>query len=156
MSKKFLSSKIYDGYSTCFRQWKATDTHCQYLHGYSVSLKITYEGQLDDKNWVVDFGRAKRSDIEIEGMKVKEWLAYMLDHTVIVAEDDPFLEAFKQMDKVGAARVRIIPAVGAEKFAEYFYNKLNQWVKEDTNNRCKIVSVEVREHEKNSAIYYGE
>ena len=83
MSKRFLSTKIYDGYSTCFRQWKATDPHCQYLHGYSVSLKITYEGELDDKNWVVDFGRAKRSDIEIEGMKVKEWLAYMLDHTVI-------------------------------------------------------------------------
>ena len=81
----------------------------------------------------------------------------LLDNEAIdEVQDDPFLEAFKQMDKVGAARVRVIPAVGAEKFAEYFYNKLNDWVKEDTNNRCKIISVEVREHEKNSAIYYGE
>ena len=156
MSKRFLSTKIYDGFSTCFRQWRAEDTHCKYLHGYSVSLKVVYEGDLDFRNWVVDFGRAKRSDVLIDNMNLKEWLAYMLDHTIIVAEDDPFLEAFKQMDKVGAAQVRVIPAVGAEKFAEFFYNKLNDWVQEDTDGRCKVKSVEVREHEKNSAIYYGE
>jgi 6-pyruvoyltetrahydropterin/6-carboxytetrahydropterin synthase len=47
----------------------------------------------------------------------------------------------------------VIPAVGAEKFAEYFYHKLNEWVTKDTNGRCRVTSVEVREHEKNSAIY---
>ena len=149
----FQSTKVFDGFSCCFRQWKANTTHCQYLHGYSVSLKITYEGDLDGRNWVVDFGRAKRSGVLIDGMNLKDWLNYMLDHTVIMAEDDPSLEEFKQLDSKGVIQLRILPAVGAEKFAEYFYNKINAWVDEDTNGRCRVVSVEVREHEKNSAIY---
>ena len=149
----YRSTKIYDGFSTCFRQWKAVDTHCKYLHGYSVSLKVTYEGDLDGRNWVVDFGRAKRSEVLIDGMNLKDWLNYMLDHTVIMAEDDPSLEEFKQLNSKGIIQLRVIPAVGAEKFAEYFYHKINNWVKEDTYDRCRVVSVEVREHEKNSAIY---
>ena len=153
MQKRFRSTKIYDGYSTCFRQWKATDTHCQYLHGYSVSLKVTYEGDLDFRNWVVDFGRAKRSEEHINGMNLKEWLAYMLDHTVILSEDDPALPTFEALDQHGIVQLRVLPAVGAEKFAEYFYHKLNEWVTIDTNGRCRVSSVEVREHEKNSAIY---
>ena len=152
----YRSTKIYDGFSTCFRQWKAVDTHCQYLHGYSVSLKITYEGDLDGRNWVVDFGRAKRSGVLIDGMNLKEWLNYMLDHTVIMAEDDPSLEEFKQLDNKGVIQLRIIPATGAEKFAEYIYNKLNTFVQEETDGRVRVTQVEFMEHNKNSAIYEGE
>jgi len=86
-------------------------------------------------------------------MNLKDWLNYMLDHTVIMSEDDPSLEEFKQLDSKGVIQLRVLPAVGAEKFAEYFYHKINDWVKEDTYDRCRVVSVEVREHEKNSAIY---
>ena len=36
---KFQSTKIFDGFSCVFRQWKAEETHCKYpLHGYGVSL----------------------------------------------------------------------------------------------------------------------
>ena len=35
---KFISTKVFDGFSTVFRQWKAETTHCKYLHGYGVSL----------------------------------------------------------------------------------------------------------------------
>ncbi len=41
--EKYQSTKIFDGYSTVFRQWKAKDTHCQFLHGYGVSLKRWFE-----------------------------------------------------------------------------------------------------------------
>ena len=44
---KFTSTKLFDGYSTCFRQWKATDTHCSYLHGYALSFRVWFEGELD-------------------------------------------------------------------------------------------------------------
>ena len=44
---KFQSTKVFDGYSTVFRQWKATTTHCQYLHGYGISFKLWFEGKLD-------------------------------------------------------------------------------------------------------------
>ena len=38
------------------------------------------------------------------------------------------------MDKAGVAQVRVIPATGAEKFSEYIYNKLNEFVKTETDN----------------------
>ena len=38
----YKSTKIIDGFSTCFRQWKATHSHCQYLHGYSISFKLIF------------------------------------------------------------------------------------------------------------------
>ena len=44
----FVSTKVFDGFSCCFRQWKATTTHCQYLHGYGVSFKVWFEGDLDE------------------------------------------------------------------------------------------------------------
>ena len=40
-----------------------------------------------------------------------------------------------------------------DKGAEYIFNKLNPFVKEETNNRVKVKQVEFREHGKNSAIY---
>ena len=42
----FISTKVFDGFSCCFRQWKATTTHCQFLHGYGVSFKVWFEGDL--------------------------------------------------------------------------------------------------------------
>ena len=44
-------------------------------------------------------------------------------------------------------------AVGAEKFAEYIYTKVNEFIFPETDGRVKIAKVEFREHGKNSAIY---
>ena len=149
----FVSTKVFDGFSCCFRQWKATTTHCQYLHGYGVSFKVWFEGDLDERNWVWDFGGMKRAKTKIDGKSPKEWMDYMFDHTVIVAEDDPWVNTLRQLDNENIAQVRIVPATGAEKFAEFIYYKLNKFVKEETNNRVKVKQVEFREHGKNSAIY---
>ena len=37
---KFQSSKVFDGFSTVFRQWKAETTHCRFIHGYGISFKV--------------------------------------------------------------------------------------------------------------------
>ena len=37
------------------------------------------------------------------------------------------------MDTAGVAQVRVIEATGAEKFAEYIYHKLNDFVKTETD-----------------------
>lgn len=89
---KFQSTKTYGtdrGLSCCFRQWKANHSHCSTLHGYSLGFKFVFESEtLDEKNWCFDFG----------GMKpIKEYLDYMFDHTILVAEDDPALEVFKTL-----------------------------------------------------------
>lgn len=149
----FISTKVFDGFSTVFRQWKADGTHCRFLHGYGVSFQIWFQGDLDERNWVWDFGGMKRAEGKIDGMSPKEWMDYMFDHTFIVAEDDPFAESFQRMDEAGVAQVRVIPATGAERFAEFIYNKVNPFVEAETNGRVKVAKVEFKEHGKNSAIY---
>jgi len=151
---KFQSTKVFDGFSTCFRQWKANTTHCQYLHGYGVSFKLWFEGDLDERNWVWDFGGMKRAKGKIDGMSPKEWFDYMFDHTVIIAEDDPQLDKyFRKLDRNGTIQLRVIPAAGAEKFAEFIYNKVNPFIIEETEGRVKLARVEFREHSKNTALY---
>ena len=150
---KFQSSKVFDGFSTVFRQWKAETTHCRFVHGYGISFKVYFEGDLDVRNWVWDFGGMKRAKTQIDGKSPKEWMDYMFDHTLIVAEDDPFIKAFQQMEEAGVAQVRIIPATGAEKFAEYIYNKLNKFVDTETEGRVRVTKVKFMEHGKNAACY---
>ena len=152
---KYQSTKLFDGFSCVFRQWKAEDTHCKFLHGYGVSFRVTFEGELDERNWVWDFGGMKRAKGTIDGLNPKAWMDYMFDHTVIVAEDDPGLSGFKTMDYLQIAQVRIIPATGAEQFAKYIYDKLNAFILEETEGRVRIVKVEFMEHAKNTAIYEG-
>jgi len=151
---KFKSTKIFDGFSTVFRQWQAKDTHCRFLHGYAIEFKVTFQGELDYRNWVWDFGGMKRSKTKIDGMSAKEWMDYMFDHTVVLANDDPELDSFRMMDAHGIIQLRIIDGpVGAERFAEYIYHKLNAFVQEETDGRVSIANVEFFENKKNTAIY---
>lgn len=149
----FQSTKVFDGFSCVFRQWKASGTHCRFLHGYGVSFRVWFEGELDHRNWVWDFGGMKRAKTAIDGMNPKMWMDYMFDHTTLVAEDDPFLDGFKRMYVDDIIQLRIIPATGAEQFAKFIYDKLSVFVQAETEGRVKITQVEFMEHSKNTAIY---
>lgn len=150
---RFTSTKLFDGYSTCFRQWRAKGTHCQFLHGYAVSFRVWFEGDLDHRNWVFDFGGMKRATAKINGMSPKDYFAYLLDHTTIIAQDDPYLSQFKQMHEDGIIQLRILPTTGCERFAEYLYTVINNFLFEETKGRVRAVKIEVYEHERNSASY---
>ena len=150
---KFQSTKLFDGYSTCFRQWKAEDTHCKYLHGYAVSFRVWFEGDLDERNWVFDFGGMKRAKNTINGMAPKDYFTWLLDHTTIIANDDPYLEQFKQMHSDGIIQLRIMDSVGCERFAGFLYDIINKFLAIETDGRVKVTKVEVYEHERNSASY---
>jgi 6-pyruvoyltetrahydropterin/6-carboxytetrahydropterin synthase len=152
---KFQSTKVFDGFSCVFRQWKAEGTHCRFLHGYGISFRVWFKGELDERNWVWDFGGMKRAKGTIDGMNPKAWLDYMFDHTTIVAKDDPYLFTFQELHDCGVIQLRIIPAVGAEQFAKYIFEKLNTFVQEETSSRVKVTRVEFMENNKNSAIYEG-
>ena len=149
----FKSTKLFDGFSCCFRQWKAETTHCRFLHGYGVSFRVTFDGMLDHRNWVWDFGGMKRAKTKIDGMSPKEWMDYMFDHTVLVAIDDPDLKIFQTMYDNDIIQLRVVEATGAEKFAEYIFKKLNTFVRTETNERVHVKRVEFMEHNKNTAIY---
>lgn len=145
----FQSTKTYNhaiGLSAAFRQWRA-DSHCKFIHGYALAVKFTFEAaELDRRNWVVDFGSLK---------SLKGWLEDTFDHKLLVAEDDPHIDYFRAMDGV-LWQLRVVPATGCEKFAELIYGATEVWLKDNGYApRVRLVSVEIREHGANSAIYAG-
>jgi 6-pyruvoyltetrahydropterin/6-carboxytetrahydropterin synthase len=150
---KHQSSKVFDGFSTVFRQWKAEDTHCRFLHGYGISFKVYFEGELDHRNWVWDFGGMKRAKTKINGKSPKEWMDYMFDHTVVAAKDDPAVDVLEEMNERGIIQLRWVEATGAEKFAEFIFNKLNSFVQVETEGRVRVTKVKFMEHGKNAAYY---
>lgn len=150
---KFKSTKLFDGFSCVFRQWKAEGTHCRFLHGYGISFRVWFEGELDGRNWVWDFGGMKRAKGTIDGMNPKAWMDYMFDHTTLVAKDDPELAGFRIMDAQGLIQLRLLPAVGAEQFAKFIFEKVDAFVQEETEGRVKVAKVEFKENDRNTAIY---
>lgn len=142
---KYISTKIITLGSTTFRQPLAT-SHCKFLHGYNLYAKFWFKAKfLDENNWVVDFGALKQ---------LKKRFQKQFDHTTIISRNDPLLNEFLKLNKVGGIDLRIMnKGIGIEKFAEYCYEQSNNYVKKITNERCWVLKVEVFEHEKNSAIY---
>jgi 6-pyruvoyltetrahydropterin/6-carboxytetrahydropterin synthase len=146
----FISTKTYNhniGLSCAFRQWRAKHSHCKYMHGYALSVRINFKGMLNDRNWVYDFGDLKF---------VKQFLQDTFDHKTVVAEDDPELETFKELEEKGLIQLVVIPHVGCEKFAEYICKEIAPQIVVNSNERVKLMSVEVREHSGNSAIYIND
>ena len=145
--REFKSTKLFDGYSVAFRQWKAKHSHCHFLHGYAMKFKVTFIGNLDKMNWVCDFGSFKRNGI-------KEHMTYMFDHTTIIAADDPSLEDFKLLADKNLIQLRVLDDVGCEKFAEYVYHYINDVIQKETEKRVEVLKVESFEGgTKNSAIF---
>jgi 6-pyruvoyltetrahydropterin/6-carboxytetrahydropterin synthase len=144
----FRSAKTYDhneGLSCCFRQWRATHSHCRFVHGYALAFRFVFATRhLDERNWCFDFGGLK---------PVRAWLHEMFDHTTIIAEDDPELPLFQRMQAAGLMQLRILPAVGCEATARFVFDHVARFVAEETGGRVWLESVEVREHGGNAAIY---
>jgi 6-pyruvoyltetrahydropterin/6-carboxytetrahydropterin synthase len=144
----FRSTKTFGheiGLSCAFRQWKA-ESHCRYLHGYALAIRLEFEAEeLDIRNWVVDFGSLK----SLKGM-----LEDTFDHKLLVASDDPWLYKLRELGSYGLAEVVEVPATGCERFAEMIFECVEVWLKDNGYApRCRIAKVEVSEHGANSAIY---
>lgn len=133
------------GLSAAFRQHSA-QSHCRLIHGYALAVKFVFAAEeLDERNWVVDFGGLK---------PLKQMLEDTFDHTLLVASDDPKFFELKALDALGLARVVEVPATGCEAFAKMIFEVAEQWLKDaGFAPRCRLVSVEVSEHGANSAIY---
>lgn len=153
MKGRFQSTKLIEGFSCCFRQEKSQPIHCSFLHGYALKFKVTFEGDLDYRNWVCDFGFMKRSVYTVAGLTLEGWFKYMFDHTCIVAADDTKLDWFIEADKDKILQLRVLDYVGCERFAELVYNSISAFIKKETNGRVKVTSVECFENDNNSAIY---
>ena len=142
--------KYLDGFSTCFRQWNAEHSHCRFLHGYAVSFRLHFAAKnLDQYNWVWDFGWLKDKTLLIDGMTTKDWFHYMFDHTVVLSEKDPALQTFKDLEKQGLLQLRSLPYFSCEGIAEFVIKKVGNIVNTHSNNSVKLFRVDVMENNKN-------
>lgn len=168
----YLVTKKYGhdvGLSATFRQWRAKDTHCRFLHGYALAVELTFacsDYQRDGRGWVINFGGLK---------EIKQWLCDMFDHKTLVATDDPALPLFREMAKIRQEKrddelktywdeagqfVQLVEveAVGCEAFAKMIYDHVGDWVSRQPDlieRGVSLVKVTVSEHGANSATYFS-
>lgn len=140
----YFSTKHFIGYPCTHRQWRA-EGHCKFVHGYSRSFYFEFaSNERTKEGWVVDFGGLK---------EVKTWLDHWFDHTFLASADDPFMEQFKELDRQGVIQLRVFENVGMEGTCKFVYDNINPLIQKLTQNRAWITKIEVRENEKNSAIF---
>ena len=140
----YTSTKKFTGFPCTHRQWRA-ESHCRFVHGYSREFYFEFAcNERTVEGWVVDFGGLK---------DVKQLLEYTFDHTFLTASDDPELGTWRQLDSRGIIQLRILPNPSMEGTAEWVYQQVDKMVRNSTQGRAWVTLVEVRENEKNSAIY---
>lgn len=144
--KYFTSTKSYYNYPCAHRQFRATDSPCSLIHGYSRSFHFVFgAATLTKEGFVVDYGDLK---------ELKAHLDYMYDHTLVLDNDDPFLKTFKELEKQGVCEVRTHPmGPGMEGTAHYLVEWADNWLRTKSKGRAWVISVEARENDKNSSIY---
>lgn len=149
---KYTSTKEYvDAFPCAYRQWRA-DTHCHEIHGYSFSMRFFFgTNDLDARNWVADYGGLK---------DLKKILEEQFDHKLLVAEDDPDLDAFMMLQARKMANVVVLPKLGCESLADMLYKYVNgvyipQFWGEHESKRLWNYKVEVRETQANMAFREG-
>lgn len=148
---KYISTKEYSNIApVAYRQWRA-DSHCNLIHGYSLSFKFEFEcDELDVRNWAMDYGGLA---------PLKEFLEEHFDHALLLAPDDPHYAAIKHLGEIGIAKITEVERTGCEGLADYLYKYINgifmpnYGVEEAKRLWC--CKVEVRETPSNMAMRVG-
>lgn len=141
----YTSTKYFHEIGPCaYRNWRS-QTDCYLLHGYDRSFNFIFGADvLDQQNFVVDFGGLK---------EVKRQLEDWFDHTVILQCDDPLVETFRVLEKKGHCKIRTFPIISCEGLAQYVAEYVDHLIRKQTNNRAWVISCEMIEAAKNSALY---
>ena len=149
---KYTSTKEYvDAFPVAYRQWRS-DSHCNLIHGYAFSMKFYFgTNDLDVRNWAADYGGLK---------ELKAFLENLFDHTLLVAEDDPNMDVYKEMESRKMVKLTVLPALGCEALADMLYKYVNgvyipdMWGPGEAD-RLWCYRVEVRETQSNMAFREG-
>jgi len=141
----YTSTKFFKEIGPCaYRNWRS-DTDCYMLHGYDRSFKFVFGcDHLDKQGFVVDFGGLKAIKRQLE-----DWF----DHTVILQADDPLVNTFRELTAKGHCRLQTFPLISCEGLAEFVGEYVDALLQEQNGGRNWVISCEVIEAEKNSAIY---
>jgi 6-pyruvoyltetrahydropterin/6-carboxytetrahydropterin synthase len=127
------------------------DGHCHLIHGHNWNFDITFRaanGKLDENDFVIDFGKMKT---------LKELLAGMFDHTLVVLKDDPELEYLREGERRGVAKLTVVDSGSAEALAKLVFEYATHWlINIKKLPDVYVVRVTAWEDTKNSATYAEE
>jgi len=148
----YLSTKKFGPISTGHRQPKAAETRnsarCMWAHGYGREIEFTFIAEsLDDRGWVVDFGGLRG---------IKDWIEEQWDHRLLLTDTDPLLSEFQKLHDLGGVNINIMESAkgwgpGIEQSCKFLFDNINYKIQNLTSDRCEIYSVQVWEHQNNSA-----
>lgn len=145
----YITSKTFggaSGFSCCYRDHNDEDSTLGQLHGAVLSFKIMFEADALDAN-----GRVLAT---FDTEDIEEFLDATFGHTIIVAQDDPSMEAFEQLDDDGAVDMVVLQTVSLETFAKAVFDYCDHWLGDKKlGDRVTVHSVECREHEGSASIY---
>lgn len=126
--------------------------HCQYIHGHNYTVEITFGcDTLDACGFVVDFGNLG---------PVKEYLKNLLDHTLLLAFDDPLKAVFLNRAEndysifQDTVQVRVVPGTSCEDLTRHLFIRTAEITLEITSGRAWVETVTVWEDSKNRATYH--
>lgn len=129
-------------YPFAHRQWRH-EGHCRLIHGHNWRFDICITGPLDEKGFVYDFGHFK---------KLRQVLAELFDHTLVLSEDDPELDRFRKLAEDGLAKLVVLPGTSAEDLAAYIGQLAQQHL--ENLGEARIAWVRVWEDENDAAVCY--
>ena len=133
------------GLSCCYRQHNST-SHCRFLHGYALGVRLEFISFDLEEGWVLDFGGLKQ---------VKQSIIDLLDHRTLVAIDDPKFDEFQDWHNKGLIQMKVMPVVSCEGIAEHIYCSTTKWLTETHwYPRVRLTAVTVSEHGSNQATYF--
>jgi len=93
-------------------------------------------------------------------VELKKVLEDQFDHTLLVAEDDPNMDIYEELQKRKMAKLTVLPALGCESLADMLYKYVNgvyipdMWGPAEAE-RLWCFRVEVRETQANMAYREG-
>lgn len=151
----FQSTKRIGPISTTHRNWKAAcnlnrdSTWCSYIHGYSRYVEFTFEGELDEKQWVFDYGYFKEE---------RKWIESQWDHKVLIASDDPELPLLRSLHDKRLIDINVMDVSkgwgpGIEGSCKFLFDNIQPSVWDKTQDRVNITKIQIWEHEFNSSMF---
>ncbi len=143
----FTCRKTYSDIPFAHRQHKH-DGHCAQIHGHNWSFVFTFGcKELDECGFVVDFGKLK---------PLKSWIDDNLDHACLFNSDDPLLSEILKVNETSGCQVYkpyIVEQCSCEGVARHLHDVVDPMIREMTQERAFVLSVEVIEDARNAATY---
>ena len=97
--EQFTSTKSFYNFPCAHRQYRH-DGNCHVIHGYSRSFHFVFGiKSFTKEGFAVDYGDLK---------ELKAHLEHMYDHTLVLDEDDPYMDKFRELEKAGVCRIELI------------------------------------------------